>query len=75
MYADGTPMYRLRYYIKRLFPGSEVMYVHYPFLERWRVLYPFCWIHRILRMIFSGDKHRILGEIKRVADSDLKENY
>jgi predicted nucleotidyltransferase len=75
MYADGTPMYRLRYYIKRLFPGNEVMYVHYPFLERWKVLYPFCWIHRILRMLFSEDKHRILGEMKRVADSDLKENY
>lgn len=75
MYGDGAFLYRLKYCIKRLFAGKETMYVHYPFLERWKVLYPVCWIHRFLRMLFSKDRYRIVGEVKMVADSNLKEKY
>ena len=74
-YGDGAFLYRLKYCMKRLFAGKEVMYVHYPFLERWKVLYPFCWIHRLMRMLCSKDKYRITGEMKRLADSNLKEKY
>lgn len=75
LYGDGVFLYRLKYCMRRLFAGKETMYVHYPFLERWKILYPFCWFHRLMRMLCSRDKYRIAGEMKMVADSDLKAKY
>lgn len=75
VYGDGEFLYKLKYCMKRLLAGNETMCIHYPFLERWKVLYPFCWLHRAIRAMHPADKHRILEEVKVVIASDLKEKY
>lgn len=75
LYGDGVFLYKLKYCLSRLLAGNDTMFVHYPFLERWKVLYPLCWVHRAIRAMCSADKHRIFGEVKTVMASDLKEKY
>lgn len=42
---------------KDIFPSYERMCLLYPFLKKYAVLLPFCWIHRILRIfVKNGDK-------------------
>lgn len=46
---------RLTYLVKRAFPPVRIMkHVGYPAVERWPVLLPLCWGHRLVRGLVQG---------------------
>ena len=57
---------RIRYLFTRLFPDFRTMTVKFPILRECPVLYPFCWIYRILRMIFGRHRKESLRDLKLV---------
>lgn len=44
---------RRRYFRARLFPGRDRLRVLYPALERHAFLLPFCYLHRLVRLLFG----------------------
>ena len=66
--GEGTarPVAKLKYLLHRLFPGRVVMHKHYPFLKKWVILYPFCWIHRGIKLVTSGRLSRAKKELYTV---------
>lgn len=73
LYGERAYFYRIRYCLGRLFANRETMCIHYPVLERIKVLYPVCWMHRLFRMAHSANRHKIMEEVKAVVSSNLKE--
>lgn len=53
----------IRYIFARIFMGKKGMSADYPCLKRYPVLLPFCWIHRLVKTILTGNR-TILYEIK-----------
>ena len=57
---------KLRYVIKRIFPGMET-YQYYPFFYKHKWLLPVCWLYRLLRVVFQRERReRILREADAV---------
>ena len=54
---------KLRYYLSRLFPPYYWMLEKYPILRKVPVLYPFAWVHRLLRACFTG-RSGVVDELK-----------
>lgn len=61
---------KLRYLIKRIFPGREYFHDVYPIFEKYAILRPFFWIYRIGRAIGSG-MGRLLYELKILIDIQI----
>lgn len=59
---NGT---KFEYYIQRLFPPRQKMYIQYSFLKKYPFLQPFCWIDRIVKAIVIPKKRKNMNmEIK-----------
>lgn len=67
-----APYFRAKYFLRRLIGTKENMYITYPLLNRWKVLYPFCWIHRLFSVLKPSKRKRIRMELKTMISSDLE---
>lgn len=45
---------RTRYILSRVFPSHSSLIFGYPILKKYPFLIPLCWIHRLLKGLFSG---------------------
>lgn len=68
--ADGGRLFRLRYFLRRLTGTKEIMYDKYPVLKRWKVLYPFCWLHRAACAVRPGKWKHIRKEVNTLVKGD-----
>lgn len=60
---------RLEYLIKRAFPPIKTMkLVGYPIVEKWKVLLPFCWIHRLIRGFVQGKGKLVPYELQKTKE-------
>ncbi|MBQ9762276.1 MAG: nucleotidyltransferase family protein [Oscillospiraceae bacterium] len=66
-YRDNSRFYKLKYCLRRLFPGKKNMYLRYPVLKKWKILYPFCWLHRVFKGFGSA---RVKKEVEIVMDEN-----
>ena len=65
-YSKNGGSSKLRYVIKRIFPGMET-YQDYPFFYKHKWLLPVCWLYRLLRVVFQRERReRILREADAV---------
>lgn len=65
-YSKNGGSSKLRYVIKRIFPGMET-YQYYPFFYKHKWLLPVCWLYRLLRVVFQRERReRILREADAV---------
>ena len=65
-YSKNAGSSKLRYVIKRIFPGMET-YQYYPFFYKHKWLLPVCWLYRLLRVVFQRERReRILREADAV---------
>ena len=71
-HREGIPFFKVKYFFKRLIGTKKDMYVTYPVLKRWKVLYPFCWMHRLFSVMKPSKRKRIRQELKTVIRTDLK---
>ena len=62
---------KLRYILNRAFPGDKIMLVHYPFLDKKRFLYPFCWAHRLIRCLFVS-RDVLKNETQRIKKANIR---
>ena len=60
---------KCRYLLSRIFPGGKIMYRNYPFLKKYPILYPPCWIHRGIKLITTGRLSRATEELKMVVEA------
>lgn len=49
---------KFKYYVRRLFPPKEKMYLRYSILKKYPFLQPVCWIHRIVILCITPSKRR-----------------
>jgi len=70
-YGDEAKFVKTRHIAKRIFAGDDVMLRHYPFLKKWRALYPFCWGHRIARVTLRSKEYKIADKLKMILRADL----
>lgn len=70
-HEDGS-FFKVKYFFRRLIGTKENMYITYPVLKRWKVLYPFCWIHRVFSVIKPSKRKRISLELKTMISTDGK---
>lgn len=65
-YSKNGGSSKLRYVIKRIFPGMET-YQYYPFFYKHKWFLPVCWLYRLLRVVFQRERReRILREADAV---------
>ncbi len=64
LYGEGTKFSKLKYTFRRVFLVGGTMYDHYPFLKKWKILYPFCWIHRFVRFLLNPKANGALEEVQ-----------
>ena len=70
---------KVKYTMSRLFPGDVVMVRAFPVLKKYRILYPFCWIYRIFRMLCGKNRASSVLDLKMIfrvedhRDPSLKE--
>lgn len=50
---------QLRYIFIRVFPPRKLMLIRYPFLSKFGVLLPICWLLRGVNLLFRNPKHSI----------------
>ena len=62
----GGRFYKLKYIWRRIRGDKEMMYMTYPILKRHKILYPFCWLHRVFRAMRPGKMKRLKNEAKAV---------
>ena len=72
-YGPNAKFIKLRYIVKMIFAGDDIMLRHYPILKKWRVMYPVCWLHRMLRAAFHPKKRGIIDEAKRITKANIRE--
>ena len=60
---------KLRYFLKRIIGTREILYLNYPILKRWKILYPLCWCHRIICALGPSKRKRLSREAKAVMQS------
>lgn len=56
------------YVLKRLFLPYRIMIMRYPILKKLPVLLPFCWVIRLIDMLFGKKAGRTITELKKVND-------
>ncbi len=61
----------IKYLFERFCGNKQVMYVRYPILEKHKILYPFCWLHRGVRALKPGKRKRLQREIKAVRNKKM----
>ncbi len=71
-YDSDFNLVKLKHIVKRIFPGDDVMLRHYAFLKKWRILYPFCWMHRVIRASFCAKELGVIDEVKMIINADLR---
>lgn len=54
------------YYLRRLFGTGEDLQLRYPVLQKNKVLYPFCWLHRAFSILSPKKLKRIRQEMQIV---------
>lgn len=62
-----------KYVLRRVFPSGEILRTRYPVLERHKILYPFCWVHRGVCALLPGSFKRIRKEVEAVKMVDTTE--
>lgn len=63
---EGARFYKLRYIWTRISGNREMMYTTYPVLKRYKILYPFCWLHRLFRALRPKRIKELKNETKAV---------
>ena len=61
------PHAKTKYLLRRLVGTKEIMYASYPVLNKHKLLYPFCWLHRAARVLQPKKRKIIQREIQFVA--------
>jgi hypothetical protein len=69
MENSGSWGFKVKYLLGRLWGGKEVLYTNYPILERFPVLYPFCWLHRVFRSLSPVTMKRLRKETEIVMNT------
>lgn len=65
--AQAQNSSRLECRIMRDFPPIKTMkFVGYPIVEKWKVLLPFCWIHRLIRGFIQGKGELVPYELQKM---------
>ena len=57
---------RFKYYLARLIGTREDLITRYPVLQKNKILYPFCWLHRIFCILTPKRYKRIRQEMQIV---------
>ncbi len=70
-FGNDAKFIKIRHVTKKVFAGDDIMLKHYPFLKKWRILYPACWIHRVIRALVHGKKIGIYDEMKLIMKANL----
>lgn len=68
-YNSNTRFAKLKYFLRRIIGTKEIMYTSYPILERHKILYPICWLHRAFRALQPKTMKRLRKEVKTVMDT------
>ena len=63
---DSGCFYKLRYFLGRIRGTKGTLYHTYPILKRHKILYPFCWLHRVFRALRPNKMKRLTKEVKTV---------
>lgn len=67
-HGKGLRFVRLRYFLQRVF-SRKAMLKRYPVLKRWKLLYPFCWVHRLFLAV--KNRKKIAKEVKTVLNAEF----
>lgn len=59
-----------QYFLRRILGTKEIMYASYPILNRHKLLYPLCWIHRGFTALHPSKRNLIRTEIEFVMKKD-----
>ena len=68
-----VPFAKLKYLFGRFVGNGEDLRTRYPVLERHKILYPFCWLRRVLCALKPGQFRRIKREVKVVKSLEAAE--
>ncbi len=60
---------RSGYLLRRLFCTREILYKTYPILQKHKLLYPFCWLHRLFCALRPAKLKRLKREVDAVIDT------
>jgi hypothetical protein len=69
MYGSTSLTTKVKYFLQRLLGTKEKLYDRYPILNRYKILYPFCWLHRAFSALGPTKLKRLKREVKAVATS------
>ena len=61
-----TRFAKVKFLIRRVFGAGGTLKNKYPVLERHKILYPFCWLHRTFRALRPKKLKRIRNEVRTV---------
>lgn len=68
-YQGNLRIARMRYFLRRIIGTKEILYKTHPILKRWKILYPFCWLHRVFCAFRPKKLKQLRKEIKVVMDT------
>ena len=63
---NATSFTKLKYLMGRFFGNREDLKIRYPVLERYKMLYPICWLRRIFCVLSPKEMRRIKREVTTV---------
>lgn len=64
---------KLKYFWRRIIGTKKYMYATYPILRRWKILYPFCWLHRAVYVLRPSRRKALKKEVKSIINADRKQ--
>lgn len=64
---------RVQYCLGRLLGTREDLLVRYPVLKKWKILYPFCWLHRVFCALGPKQIKRIRWEVQIIGQMEPNE--
>ena len=67
-YQNTGRFARGKYYLKRFFGDREHFVSRYPMVEKYKILYPFCWVHRAFSALKPGNLKSIRQELQMVKE-------
>ncbi len=62
---EKTKKVKYVYLLRRLFPGTDIMYQYFPVLKKCIILMPFCWVLRWINRI-KNNKRNVIIELKEI---------
>lgn len=68
-YNSNTRFAKLKYFLRRIIGTKEILYLTYPILEQYKLLYPFCWLHRAFRALHPKTLKRLRREVSTVMNT------